>query len=105
MMKLNEDYDSVVKFLDCCDPGQWIYPGEIHKELEIPITDVYEILDRCIDEGLIEQHLDIYCPKCKCSTDRRYKTVVEVPDKLKCKQCDYELQDPLETAIVVYRMK
>ena len=97
--------DSILNFLDCCDPGQWIYPGEIHRKLKIPITYVYEVLDSCVDEDIIEQYLDIYCTHCKCTTGYRYKTVAEVPDKLKCKQCNYELQHPLETAIVIYRMK
>lgn len=103
--KFNIDCDAAIEFLGRYRSGQWIYPGAMHKSLKISIKDVYEVLELCVEEGLIEQYLDIYCPFCQRFTGYIYKTIMDIPEVVNCPHCDNEIQDPSKHAVIIYRVK
>lgn len=98
------DCDAVIRFLEKYRSGEWIYPAALHRNLRIRISDVYEVLELCVDAGLIEQYLEIYCPNCKRFTGYRFKTLKEIPEEIGCVNCDEVMDDPERHAIVIYRV-
>lgn len=102
--KFNIDCDALISFLSYYHVNEWIYPDAIQRELSIDIKIVYEVLELCVDEGLLEQYLQIYCPKCQRFTGNCYKTVLEIPEFVNCVHCDTEIETPLQHAIVIYKV-
>ena len=86
-----------------CKENQLIYPGIISKALSIPMTDVYEVLEKCSDEGIITSNLEAYCPHCKKITGCVYATAAEIPDDVICPLCGEKIANPISVAIVIYR--
>lgn len=103
--KSNIDCDAAIAFLGLYRSGQWIYPGAMHRSLKISIENVYEVLELCVEEGLIEQYMEIYCPFCQRFTGYFYKTIMEIPEDVFCPHCDNEIQVPIKHAIIIYRVK
>ncbi len=103
--KFNIDYDALFAFLKHYHSKSWVYPGAMHRELGIGIKLVYEILELCVDAGLLEQYLDVYCPSCNRFTANAYKSVTEIPEEVYCPHCDEEIKNPISHAIVIYRVK
>lgn len=55
-------------------PNDWVYPDAIHRELRMDLKVIYDILEICVDNNIVEQYLNIYCPRCQrfsgnCATD------------------------------------
>lgn len=98
------DCDAVVDFLGRYKSGDWVYPDAMHRNLKISIKAVYEILEMCSDVGLLEQYLQIYCPVCRRFTGQYYKTLVEIPQEVGCLHCGEDILNPLEHAIIIYRV-
>ncbi len=96
--------DLIIGFLGKYKSTQYIYPSAMHRELKIDIKAVYEILELCVEIGLVEQWLEIYCPKCKRFTGQCFKTVEEIPEELYCLNCDEEILHPLKHALVIYKV-
>ena len=103
--KLNIDTQVLINYLGRYKTGDWIYPSALHRVLKLDIKSIYEALDICTDAGIIEQYLEIYCPTCQKFTGRYFKKIVDIPDEVYCESCDTEITDPLEHAIVIYRVK
>ncbi len=102
--KFNIDSDAFLNFMEQYRQGDWIYPDAIHRELGIALRDVYNILELCVDEGLTEQDLQIYCPACQRFTGSIFKTALEIPDFVNCVHCDTEINNPLQHAIIIYKV-
>ena len=103
--KFNIDYDAVIEFLGHYNKyNQWIYPDAMHRNLKINIKIIYEILELCVDAGMIEQYLQVYCPSCQRFTGRYYKRISEIPAEVICLHCDEEIETPLKHAIIIYRV-
>lgn len=102
--KFNIDCDATIEFLNHYKSNQWIYPAAMKRALKIDLKLVYEILELCVEQGLIEQYLEIYCPKCQKFTGQQFKTVIDMPEEVICLHCDEEVYDPLSHAIVIYRV-
>ena len=102
--KFNIDCDALISFLSYYHVNEWIYPDAIHRELSLDIKIVYEILELCVEEGLLEQYLQIYCPKCQRFTGNFYRTALEIPEFVNCVHCDTEIETPLQHAIVIYKV-
>lgn len=51
-------------FLNLYHSGNIIYPGAMHRELRLPIKEVYHILEAGTSAGVLKPILEIYCPKC-----------------------------------------
>lgn len=100
----NLDVDEVIEFLGHYRSNQWIYPGVLHRRLRLDIKIVYEILEICVSEGLVEQYLEVYCPVCQRFTGQYFKTISEVPEEIYCSHCDEEITHPLKHAIIIYRV-
>ena len=103
--RLNIDCNAAVEYLERYRSGRWIYPRAMHRSLKTSIKDVYEVLELCVEEGLLEQYLDIYCPFCQRFTGYIYKTIMDIPEELNCPHCDNEIQDPSRHAVIIYRVK
>ena len=103
--KFNIDCDTAIEYLGRYRSGQWIYPGAMHRSLKISIKDVYEVLELCVEGGLAERYLDIYCPFCQRFTGFIYKTIMDIPEELNCPYCDNEIQDPSKHAVIIYWVK
>lgn len=102
--KFNIDSDAFIDFMAQYRSGEWIYPDAIHRELNINIKDVYDMLEMCVEKELVEQYLQIYCPICQRFTGNYYKTVMEIPEFVNCVHCDNEIENPLQHAIIIYKV-
>lgn len=102
--KFNIDVDAFITFMSKYRVNNWVYPDAIHRELHISIKDVYEALELCVEKGLLEQYLQIYCPKCQRFTGSCYKTALEIPEFVNCVHCDEEIENPLQHAIIIYKV-
>lgn len=102
--KFNIDTDAFVSFMSRYRKNSWVYPDVIHRELHIHIKTVYEVLEVCAEQGMLEQYLQIYCPKCQRFTGNYYKTALEIPEFVNCVHCDEEIEYPLQHAIIIYKV-
>ena len=102
--KFNIDCDAFISFMEQYHSKDWIYPDAIHRELGISIKEIYDIFEMCVDEGIVEQYLQIYCPICQRFTGNYYKTVLEIPEFVSCVHCDTEIDNPLQHAIIIYKV-
>lgn len=103
--KLNIDCDAVVDFLNQhYKSGQWIYPSALHRNLKISIVDAYEIMEMCVETGIVEQYLEIYCPYCQRFTGNYYKSFFDIPEEINCVHCDSEVEKPSEHVIIIYKV-
>lgn len=81
-----------------------IYPGELHNETGMSLKDIYMVLEKLVDSGFMESCLEIYCPSCGKRTGNIYKTIFEIPENVKCSNCDVKISMPLQYAIVIYKV-
>lgn len=102
--KFNIDCNELIAFLNHYHKGDWIYPEAVYRNLKVNIKIVYEILEMCVDLGMLKQYLRIYCPRCKRFTGTPYKTIYDVPEEVYCVHCDYEIVQPLKYAVIIYRV-
>lgn len=102
--KFNIDTEALIVFLNRYHKNDWIYPDAVYRNLKIDIKIIYEILEFCVDEGILQQYLQIYCPKCQRFTGAYYRTIYEIPDEVNCIHCDDEIVAPLEHAIIIYKV-
>lgn len=102
--KFNIDFDAFLNFMGQYQQNEWIYPDAIHRELGIAIKDIYDILEMCVDHGIVEQYLQVYCPSCQRFTGNIFKTILEIPEFVNCVHCDSEISDPLQHAIIIYKV-
>lgn len=102
--KLNIDCEAFITFMAKYHANDWVYPDAIHRQLRICIKDIYEALEVCVEEGLLEQYMQIYCPECQRFTGNYYKTALEIPEFVNCVHCDEEIENPLQHAIIIYRV-
>lgn len=102
--KFNIDIDAFLYFMGQYTSNDWIYPDALHRELGMAIRDIYDILEVCVDEGIVEQHLEVYCPMCQRFTGNIYKTALEIPEFVNCVHCDTEIENPLRNAIIIYKV-
>jgi len=65
---------------------------------------IYEILEICVDNNILEQYLNIYCPTCQRFTGNIYKTALEIPEFVNCVHCDTEIDNPMQHAIIIYKV-
>lgn len=98
------DYDALDKFLGHYRKNHWLYPDTMHRNLKICIKTIYEILEICVEAGILEQYLQIYCPYCQKYTGQHYKTIAEIPEEIDCVHCDHEVSNPLNHAIIIYKV-
>lgn len=103
--KLNIDCNAVLEFLEQhYKSGQWVYPDVLNTNLKISIVDAYIVMETCVDAGVAEQNLQIYCPLCQRFTGKHYKSIFDVPDSIECIHCDNEIVRSAEHAIIVYKV-
>lgn len=98
------DYEKIVEFLGHYKSQDWIYPSALHRKLKLDLKLIYEVLELCADLGLIEQYMEIYCPNCNRYTNQWFKTITDIPEEIYCPHCDEVINNPLEHAIVIYRV-
>ena len=82
-----------------------IYPAAVKKTLGISMKVAYEILEKRVDEGLLEPVLITVCPHCHSLSGHHFRTLVEMPGTIRCESCGYLIHDPEMTAIVAYETK
>ncbi len=84
--------------------GEWIYPGVIVRETNNDIKDVYEILEKCLNQGIVGRYFDIYCSNCCNLTGERYSSFISIPKETFCPHCDNEITNCYEKAVIIYRV-
>ena len=102
--KFDVDYGALVQFFERYKQKDWLYPDAMHRNLKMDIKVIYEILELCVEEGVLEQYMQVYCPHCQKYTGQYYKTIAEIPDEINCVHCDYEIRNPLNHAIIIYKV-
>lgn len=102
--EFNIDYDSLAEFLERYKQNDWLYPDAMHRNLKISIKTIYEILELYVEIGALEEYLQIYCPHCQKYTGQYYKTIAEISGEINCLHCDYEILNPLNHAIIIYKV-
>lgn len=100
----NIDIDEFEKFMGYYHHKDWIYPSAIHRKLKIDIKVVYCILELLARENYIESYLQIICPNCRRYTGLLYKNIGDIPKVLSCMNCDFEVEHPLDHAVIVYKV-
>lgn len=102
----NYNFNDVLQFLGKNYNHQdWIYPVAISKKTKVGIRDVYEILEKCVDYGIIDRLLNIYCPHCCRFTNETYDNYISIPNETYCPHCDNEITNCFYKAVVIYRVK
>lgn len=48
----------------------------LNTNLKISIVDAYIVMETCVDAGVAEQNLQIYCPLCQRFTGKHYKSIL-----------------------------
>ncbi len=97
------DIEKFIEFLKLVK-YKWIYPDAVQRFLQTDIVKVYELLDFLMDNGYVEQSLEIYCPNCNRYVGQHYKTIFELPEVVNCPHCDYEIMEVTQNAIIIYRV-
>lgn len=92
------------KFFCYYQTGEFIYPAVMHRKIGLDISSVYELLEECVRQDILEPVLEIYCPFCQRFIGKRYKTIYDVPEEVCCIHCDQIINLPLGHAIVIYRV-
>lgn len=98
------DYDALAEFLGHYQKNGWLYPDVMHRNLKVNLKTVYEILEICSETGALEQYLQVYCPHCEKFTGQYYNTIAELPKKADCIHCGCGISNPLNHAIVIYKV-
>lgn len=102
--KFNIDCDAFVSFMGKYKSKNWVYPDALHRELSLSLKNIYDILEFCVEYRVLEQYLQIYCPNCQRFTGNYYKTILEIPDFVDCVHCDIEITNPIQHAIIIYKV-
>lgn len=103
--KFNIDCDAIVDFLgNHYQTGQLIYPDVLHRNFKISIVEAYDVMEVCVDAGLVEQCLEIYCPRCQKFTGNLYRSLFDIPEEINCVHCDNEVEEPKEHAVIIYKV-
>lgn len=102
--KFDINVDDIITFLEKYKSGQWIYPSAVHRATNIDIKLIYDILEICSDNKIVEPYLEIYCPICNKYTKEYYKVISDIPPTLNCYQCDAEIRNPVNHAFVIYKV-
>ncbi len=102
--ELNSDVDSILNFLGKYKTKELLYPSALHRKLKIDIRVIYEVLEACVQIGIVEQYLEIYCPVCCRFTGQRFKHIEDIPEEVSCLNCGEEVMHPLKHAVVIYRV-
>ena len=100
----NCDSAALESFLNLYRSGQYIYPSAMQRTLKINIVDVYRILELCVSIGILKQVLEVYCPRCQRFSGKMYSSLFDIPDEVFCVHCDELVEQPLNHAIVIYRV-
>ncbi|MCM1235688.1 MAG: hypothetical protein NC489_36805 [Ruminococcus flavefaciens] len=102
--QLDIDYNALAEFLGHCQRNDWLYLDAMHRSLKTNIKTIYEILEICSETGGLEQYLQVYCPHCEKFIGQYYNTIAELPEKADCIYCDCGISNPLNHAIVIYKV-
>ena len=102
--QFNIDIDSFLNFLGKYKSKEFIYPSALHRRLKVDIKTIYEILEICVQEGVLEQWLEIYCPNCSRFTGQWFKNIEDIPEQVNCFNCGEDIENPLKHAVVIYRV-
>lgn len=95
--------DTLLTILKAYKQGQFIYPGVLIRQLNLPMCSVYEILEIIKEMGIIVTNFELYCHSCSKFTGDIFETLNQIPEEIKCEECGKEL-DPLNDSIVVYKV-
>lgn len=82
----------------------WIFPGVIARENKYDLKIIYEILEACVEKGLLKRYFDIYCPHCCRLTEERYESFVSIPNEIYCPHCDNEISSCYNKALIIYQV-
>lgn len=104
MNQLNPE--KLEKFLSIIQPykkGEYIYPGTLIRQLNIPMAQAYAILETIKELGFVSINYEVYCFKCNKFTGHVFETISQLPEYIECEECGKEL-NPLNDSIVVYKV-
>mgnify|MGYP001075912658 CR=1 FL=1 len=105
-LKTNLSYlciSNLISFLKNYRVNMWLYLGAIKRKLDLPISDIYRILQILQEEGYLESYYELYCSHCQKSSGVLIKYFSELPDTFECEICHEELS-ALENAILIYKV-
>ena len=101
----NKKSDRFIKLLSIYDGKRYkyLYPGTIVSKVGISMKDCYLILEEIEKLNIIEKAFEVYCPRCKHSTNLFSSSIKELPYEMICDNCFHEF-DTLDGAIVLYKV-
>ena len=102
--KFNIDIDKFLDFIGHYDFTYLISPSEVQGKLKISIVDTYKLLEFLAQHKYLEPVIPVYCPYCNAYSGYYYDTIGEIPNKLTCLYCKQEISDPLQTAVIFYKI-
>ena len=72
------------------------------------MNDIYDFLEICVDLKILLEYFEIYCPRCNRYTKNYFQTLSSIPKVVYCSNCDEiddgEIENPVEHAIVIYKV-
>lgn len=98
------DFKKIIDFLGYYTAGNWVYPSAIHRNIDLPIINIYAVLEELAEMKLIERFFEIYCPSCNKYTGNVFDTLAGIPEIVYCPHCDYEIEKPYPNAFIVYKV-
>lgn len=106
--KFNINVEKFIEFIKI-SKNNWIYPDALQRYIKCDIVDMYIALEYLVDNNVLENYIEVYCPKCYRYIGYYYKTLFEVPDDIGCPHCDKEIENKdhnnttTNNTIVVYK--
>ena len=60
-----------------------IMPEAIAEKLKINLCQASNLCMKLVERGLLDMRFEVVCPKCSSAT--AFKSVMEIPDEIRCK--------------------
>ena len=98
--------DEIKKFLELYrhyKVEQWIYPGVVTRQTQIPIKKVYLALNLLEKSGMVESWFEIICSECKNSTSMVFHTLNDIPNEYDCNECG-KRRSGIQDAVLIYKV-
>ena len=93
----------LLKFLENYRMNSWIYPGAIKRKLDVPIKEVYLLMEELEEQNIVESYYELVCGCCNKSVGTIIKTFNELPEKFYCDLCDQEVIT-IDNSVMVYKV-
>lgn len=83
--------------------NSWIYPGVIKRKVNIPISDVYFLLNELEKYGILKSYFEVVCHECNKVEGEIYESIDDIPEFVVCENCDREII-AIKNAFMIFKV-